>query len=167
MRNLLKPEEFTLTTYRYHYSRYHGSCGRGNRKDNAVSFSSIPLYQYILIGFCRFDERRQLSRLVESFISRANAKQRRGRAGRVQNGICFHLFTKFRHDKLVCILRLLSENALTVCSLPSNKRPKCSDCLCRTWCYALRSANWVRSSKHCSKRWTHHHQRIFDVPLTL
>ena len=32
----------------------------------------------------RFDERRQLSRLIETFISRANAKQRRGRAGRVQ-----------------------------------------------------------------------------------
>ncbi|KAK5684283.1 hypothetical protein LTS10_004149 [Elasticomyces elasticus] len=49
----------------------------------------------------RYDEKRQMSRLILSFIARANAKQRRGRAGRVQEGICFHLITKYRHDELM------------------------------------------------------------------
>ena len=48
----------------------------------------------------RFDERRQLSRLIEAFISQANALQRRGRAGRVQKGLCFHLFSKQRFQKM-------------------------------------------------------------------
>lgn len=46
----------------------------------------------------RYDEKRQISKLVETYIARSNAKQRRGRAGRVQEGLAFHLFTKARHD---------------------------------------------------------------------
>ncbi|KIV85532.1 hypothetical protein PV11_01217 [Exophiala sideris] len=49
----------------------------------------------------RFDERRQLSRLIEGFISRSSARQRRGRAARVQDGLCFHLVTRHRHDNLM------------------------------------------------------------------
>jgi ATP-dependent RNA helicase DHX29 len=49
----------------------------------------------------RYDEKRQISRLVETYIAKSNAKQRRGRAGRVQEGLAFHLFTKARHETRV------------------------------------------------------------------
>ncbi|XP_061119736.1 ATP-dependent RNA helicase DHX29 [Conger conger] len=44
----------------------------------------------------RYHESSQMSSLVETFISKASALQRQGRAGRVQEGFCFRLFSKFR-----------------------------------------------------------------------
>ncbi|KAG0346255.1 hypothetical protein BG004_002057 [Podila humilis] len=42
----------------------------------------------------KFDEKKRLTTLQERFIARSNARQRRGRAGRVQEGVCFHMFSK-------------------------------------------------------------------------
>ena len=36
--------------------------------------------------------------LEDVLVSRANAKQRRGRAGRCRPGVAFHLISKFNHD---------------------------------------------------------------------
>ena len=69
----------------------------------------------------RFDERRQVSRLTESFISKASSRQRQGRAARVQEGLCVKLYTRDRFERLMPehstpeILRLsLSETILRV-----------------------------------------------------
>ncbi|KAJ8399999.1 hypothetical protein AAFF_G00400380 [Aldrovandia affinis] len=44
----------------------------------------------------RYHESSQMSSLVETFVSKASALQRQGRAGRVRDGFCFRLFTKYR-----------------------------------------------------------------------
>ncbi|KAL6096722.1 dhx29 [Pungitius sinensis] len=46
----------------------------------------------------KYHESSQMSSLVETFVSKASALQRQGRAGRVQNGFCFRLYPKFRFD---------------------------------------------------------------------
>ncbi|MQL79705.1 hypothetical protein Taro_012150 [Colocasia esculenta] len=43
----------------------------------------------------------KMSSIIEDWISRANAKQRRGRAGRVKPGMCFCLYTHHRFEKVM------------------------------------------------------------------
>ncbi|CAN0378596.1 unnamed protein product, partial [Hapterophycus canaliculatus] len=38
--------------------------------------------------------------LVPQWVSKASARQRRGRAGRTKAGVCFHLFSNLRHESL-------------------------------------------------------------------
>ena len=48
----------------------------------------------------RYDAKRSLSQLVTSWVSRAAANQRKGRAGRVRPGVCFRLFTTHAYENL-------------------------------------------------------------------
>ncbi len=47
-----------------------------------------------------YDANLKVGTLTTSWVSKANAKQRAGRAGRTKDGICFHLFSKDRHEKM-------------------------------------------------------------------
>ncbi|KAG7322878.1 hypothetical protein KOW79_014224 [Hemibagrus wyckioides] len=49
----------------------------------------------------RYHEGSQMSSLVETFVSKASAVQRQGRAGRVRNGYCFRLYTNTRFNGFV------------------------------------------------------------------
>lgn len=50
--------------------------------------------------FISYDQERKITRLKQMFVAKANAHQRKGRAGRVQEGLCYHLFSKQRYEKV-------------------------------------------------------------------
>ena len=47
-----------------------------------------------------FDVRANIATFKPEWVSLANARQRRGRAGRCREGICYHLYTKAREMTL-------------------------------------------------------------------
>ncbi|KAL8933172.1 MAG: hypothetical protein Q9216_006490 [Gyalolechia sp. 2 TL-2023] len=63
---------------------------------------TIPDVQYVVdTGKCRekqYDQSRRISQLKSTWISKSNAKQRAGRAGRVQNGNYYALYSAERYD---------------------------------------------------------------------
>lgn len=63
---------------------------------------STNLYLSLDIFFSsfRYDSSKSMESLEDTWASQANALQRRGRAGRVASGVCFHLFTShcFKHQ---------------------------------------------------------------------
>jgi ATP-dependent RNA helicase DHX57 len=48
----------------------------------------------------QFEPETGLSKLVETWVTRAAARQRRGRAGRTKPGICYKLYTRAQERKM-------------------------------------------------------------------
>lgn len=84
----------------------------------------------------RFDSTRNMESLETVWVTKANALQRKGRAGRVMPGVCIHLYTKHR---FVChllpqpvpeIKRIpLEQLILNIKILPTFKEKSASDVL--------------------------------------
>ena len=53
------------------------------------------------INMTNFDPAKNMTTLKPEWVSKSNAKQRAGRAGRVREGICYHLFTLVKERRLV------------------------------------------------------------------
>ena len=80
---------------------------KGTRKivvSTNIAETSITIDDVVYVVDCarvkenRYDADRGLATLEEVFVSRAAARQRRGRAGRVRSGVAFHLVTREAHD---------------------------------------------------------------------
>uniref|UniRef100_A0A8C0QQ50 Putative ATP-dependent RNA helicase DHX57 n=1 Tax=Chelonoidis abingdonii TaxID=106734 RepID=A0A8C0QQ50_CHEAB len=54
----------------------------------------------------RYDPSKGMESLEDTFVSKANALQRKGRAGRVASGVCFHLFSSHHYTHQLVKLQL-------------------------------------------------------------
>jgi ATP-dependent RNA helicase DHX36 len=64
-----------------------------------IAETSITIDDVVFVIDCgrvkemRYDGARRMASLETVWVSRASARQRRGRAGRVKPGYCFHMFS--------------------------------------------------------------------------
>ncbi|WJX11399.1 RNA helicase [Trifolium repens] len=71
-----------------------------------IAESSITIDDVVYVIDCgkaketSYDALNKLACLLPSWISKASARQRRGRAGRVQPGVCYRLYPKLIHDAM-------------------------------------------------------------------
>ncbi|KAI8617272.1 hypothetical protein BC830DRAFT_1114343 [Chytriomyces sp. MP71] len=72
-----------------------------------VAETSITIDDVVFVIDCgkmkqtQFDPMKGMASLEECWVSKANATQRRGRAGRVQEGTCIHLFTSHKFHIMI------------------------------------------------------------------
>lgn len=72
-----------------------------------IAESSITIDDVVYVIDCgkaketSYDALNKLACLLPSWISKASAHQRRGRAGRVQPGVCYRLYPKMIHDAML------------------------------------------------------------------
>ncbi|XP_020576741.1 DExH-box ATP-dependent RNA helicase DExH1 [Phalaenopsis equestris] len=71
-----------------------------------IAESSITVDDVVYVIDCgkaketSYDALNKLACLLPSWISKASAQQRKGRAGRVQSGVCYRLYPKLIHDAM-------------------------------------------------------------------
>jgi HrpA-like RNA helicase len=78
-------------------------CWLTQQESSCIALHECLSYAVINSGYhkeMRYDHNRGMSCLEDSWISKANARQRRGHAGRVHPGCCLRLFNRQQFQKL-------------------------------------------------------------------
>lgn len=88
-----------------------------------IAETSITIDDVVFVIDCgrmkmkSYDKTTNTETLETTYVSKANASQRKGRAGRVRPGVCFHLISRARYESLETytlpeILRIRLENVI-------------------------------------------------------